>query len=84
MLKSGLNQRRKIKVSSDTFVPGLWCEFDDHYGYIRFIGDTYLTLCISNKPNTDPHARRNMNECCMVVFKEDWNRIIPCITSGHH
>ena len=84
MLKSGLNQRRKIKVSSDTFVPGLWCDFDDHHGYIRFVCESYVTLCISSKPSEDKNARRNLNECCIVVYKEDWDRIIPCITSGSH
>jgi len=71
-------------VYNNTFVTGLWCDYDEHHGYIRFIGEDYLTLCISNKPNIDPHSRRNINECCLLVFKKDWERIVPCVSSGSH
>lgn len=84
MLESGLNQRRKIKVSNDSFVPGLWCDYKEHHGYIRFVCDEYITLCVSTTPNPDPNARRQMNECCILIFNGDWSEVIPCVSSEHH
>jgi len=68
----------------DSFYKGLWCDYKQHHGYIRFVGDTYITLCIATKPNVDPNARRMMNECCLLIFKEDWEHLIPIISKREY
>ena len=51
---------------------------DQHYGFITFISEQYLTLCIHEytKPKQIAEgARCKYNQCNVLIFREQWNDI---------
>ncbi len=53
---------------------GARCRWRGHEGYINYIDDTHLLLCVSEKPNP-PGSKRPMNKCCLVVQEWDWEEL---------
>lgn len=52
-----------------TFAEGLQVQYKSHFGTIRFICDSYVTVCVTNFPND---RRRDV---CILVYREDFNQI---------
>ena len=50
------------------FMEGLVVKYKDHTGIIRFICDSYLTLCIQE------HEERVRN-VCILIYRYEWNQI---------
>ncbi|AFK66441.1 hypothetical protein SWPG_00194 [Synechococcus phage S-CBM2] len=67
-------------MSNDSFYEGLWVDYRQHHGYIRFVCEDYVTICINRLPVKDPHALRDTNEVCLLVYKNNWDEIIPEIS----
>lgn len=53
--------------------PGCPARYQDFEGTIEFVSDEYITLCVSKKPNEDPHAKTPWIKCCVVIFEADWD-----------
>lgn len=53
----------------EAFSEGLHVSYLEHYGYIRFISDRYLTICIKEFP-----GERNRN-VCLLVFRDNYSKI---------
>lgn len=51
-----------------TPVEGLEVRYKDHIGYIRFVGDSYATVCIQE------HQDKS-KDVCIVVYKEDFPKL---------
>ena len=51
------------------FTEGLVVKYKDHEGTIRFICDTYLTLCIEQYDE----KRRDV---CILIYRKEWNEIM--------
>lgn len=51
------------------FTEGLVVRYKDHTGTIRFICDTYLTLCIEQYDE----KRRDV---CILIYRKEWNEIM--------
>jgi hypothetical protein len=47
---------------------GLHVQYKHFIGTIRFVTDSYLTICIHN-------GKRKLNDVCIVVYRTDWNQI---------
>lgn len=52
-----------------TFAEGLVVQYRDHIGTIRFICDSYVTVCV----NKFPDDRRR--DVCILVYKDNFDEI---------
>lgn len=52
-----------------SFATGTQVEYRGQTGVIRFIDDTYLTICVSVNPND------KMRDVCLVVPNHQWDSI---------
>jgi hypothetical protein len=52
-----------------TFTEGLEVQYKDHIGKVRFICETYITICI----NSFPEERRR--DVCIVVYRSNFDKI---------
>lgn len=61
-----------------TFSPteNLFVEYKGYVGYIKFVDDVYLTICMK------PREGRMIQDVCMVVYREQWDNIK--LLQGHH
>lgn len=50
------------------FMEGLDVKYKNHVGTIRFICDSYLTLCIQE------HDEKVRN-VCILIYRDEWNQI---------
>jgi len=49
---------------------GTYIKFQDHTGYISFVGDDYITICTHE---TDaPEALHGKTFCNMLIYAKDW------------
>lgn len=51
-------------------------KFEDLEGRIEFVCDDYITICVSKRPNDDPHAKSNEIKCCVIVYRENWGDVL--------
>ena len=52
--------------------------YQHHTGFITFISDQYITICINEKdksPEEQLVARQPKEQCNLLVFKEDLNEV---------
>lgn len=52
-----------------TFAEGLIVEYESYIGEIRFICNSYITLCV----NSFPSERRR--DVCMLIYRDDFKKI---------
>lgn len=45
-----------------------------HEGYINFIDDDYITICVSEKPNS-PGSKHPTNKCCLLCYASQWDEL---------
>ena len=60
------------------FFPGQSVSYREHSGYVNFIGETYITICIKEycKPSEDmEHCKRNSTQVNLLVFREYWKEV---------
>jgi hypothetical protein len=50
------------------FMEGLVVKYKDHTGMIRFICDSYLTLCIEEYDE-------KVRNVCILIYRDEWNQI---------
>lgn len=43
-------------------------------GYINFVDDNYITICVSEKPNP-PGSRHSTNKCCLLCYNSQWDEL---------
>jgi hypothetical protein len=55
-------------MSKPSFYEGLHIKFKDHIGYVNFISDEYITLCINSNP--DP-----LRDVCILIYPHQWDDI---------
>jgi hypothetical protein len=51
------------------FAKGLLVQYENYIGNIRFVSNSYVTLCV----NSFPEEKRR--DVCMLIFREDFNKI---------
>jgi hypothetical protein len=54
------------------FEIGAHARYKEFEGYINFVCDDYITLCISEKDRPDEHSKTGKTQCCMLVYAADW------------
>jgi hypothetical protein len=51
------------------FSEGLTVQYENYIGQVRFVCNSYLTLCI----NTFPNEKRR--DVCMLIYRDDFHKI---------
>ena len=62
---------RNIVNSLSVGAPVRW---RGHEGYIEYLDDNHMLICVSEKDNP-PGSRRPTNKCCMVVIESYWDEL---------
>ena len=60
------------------FFPGQSVSYREHSGYVNFISEQYITICIKEycKPSEDLECcKRNSTQVNLLVFREYWNEV---------
>lgn len=68
----------KIEKMSCPFAENLEVYYEDSlgkktYGYIRFICDEYVTVCIKE-------GNYRVNDCCLLFYPDQWDRLVPVVS----
>ena len=61
------------------FYEGQLVIYDNTYGYVNFVSESYITICIKeyNKPPEEAeHAKSNVRQVCIVVPPECWDKVL--------
>ena len=61
------------------FYKGQFVIYDNTYGYVNFISEEYITICVREytKPSAEAeHALCNPSGLCVCVFPNDWDKVL--------
>jgi len=52
-------------------------EYDGLHGYVDFVDDAYITICVAVKDRhcEDTACLRRENRCCILVYPQDWKHV---------
>lgn len=56
------------------FTTGQSVKYKDLLGFVDFIDDDYITICIKSTPS---HSKRGSNDCCLCVYPDQYHEITP-------
>ena len=54
------------------FKIGVTIKYDNIVGDVQFVGDDYITFCVSEKPAHCPNSRHPTVKVCMLVYPHQW------------
>jgi len=63
----------------ERFYKGQLVTYDNHRGYVNFISEHYITVCIGeNKLSKEcaAHSKRNTRQICLCVTPDRWDKVI--------
>ena len=55
-------------MTEPAFAEGIEATYKEHQGYIQFVCDDYVTMCIGS--NADP-----MRDVCILIYRSNWKDI---------
>lgn len=61
------------------FYKGQFVIYDNTYGYVNFISEEYITICVREytKPSQEAeHALSAIRQVCVCVFPNDWDKVL--------
>tara|TARA_B100001057_G_scaffold500262_1_gene614364 strand:- start:676 stop:948 length:273 start_codon:yes stop_codon:yes gene_type:complete len=58
-------QREQFKI-------GLTIKYDNIIGDVQFVGDDYITFCVSERPTTCGHSLHPTCKVAMLVYTKQW------------
>ena len=67
------------------FTKGQQVEYDGFTGYVDFIDDAYITVCIAERERhseDSDHSVKKVNQCCVLVCPEQWGDVKPSCASS--
>ena len=62
------------------FTKGQIVTYKDFHGYVNFISDDYITICIREyeKPSHEAeHAKSTIRQVCLCVYPSQWDYVTP-------
>ena len=63
----------------ERFYSGQLVSFQGHKGFVNFISEEYITVCIreyTKPPEVAEHSRNKLNQVCICVFPDKWDQVI--------
>ena len=69
----------------ERFYQGQLVIYDGHQGYVNFISESYITICIreyTKPPQVAEHSRNNLNQVCICVSPDRWDYVLETQQRG--
>ena len=63
----------------ERFYSGQLVSFEGHQGFVNFISEEYITVCIreyTKPPEVAEHSRNKLNQVCVLVFPDKWDYVL--------
>ena len=63
----------------ERFYSGQLVSFQGHKGFVNFISEEYITVCIreyTKPPEVAEHSRNKLHQVCICVFPHDWDKVL--------
>lgn len=70
-------QQKRILV--DDWIQGEIIEYNGFSGFVNFISNEYITVCIheyEKPPEVAKHSRCKTHQVCLLVFNQYWDKVI--------
>ena len=64
------------------FQIGLTIKYDNITGDVQFVGDDYITFCVSEKPAHCPNSKHPTVKVCMLVYPHQYEDCIAVINNN--
>ena len=67
------------------FYKGQFVIYDNTYGYVNFISEEYITICVREytKPSAEAgHALSAIRQVCVCVFPNDWDKVLDVMVKS--
>tara|TARA_E500000331_G_scaffold245846_1_gene236275 strand:- start:8 stop:280 length:273 start_codon:yes stop_codon:yes gene_type:complete len=64
------------------FKIGVRIKYDNMEGDVQFVGDDYITFCVSEKPNTCEHSLHPTCKVAMLVYPHQWTDCTEVINNN--
>ena len=59
-------------MQREEFQIGVTIKYQSIIGEVQFVGEEYITFCVSEKPNTCAHSRHTTCKVAMLVYPKQW------------
>ena len=69
----------------DKFYPGQLVIYDGQQGYVNFISEQYITVCIreyTKPPELAEHSRNKLNQVCICITPDRWDNVLETQQRG--
>ena len=69
----------------DKFYPGQLVIYDGQQGYVNFISEEYITVCIreyTKPPEVAAHSRNKLNQVCICITPDRWDNVLETQQRG--
>ena len=69
----------------DKFYPGQLVIYDGQQGYVNFISEEYITVCIreyTKPPELAEHSRNKLNQVCICITPDRWDNVLETQQRG--
>ncbi len=69
----------------ERFYPDQLVIYDGHQGYVNFISESYITVCIkeyTKSPELAEYSRNNLNQVCLCITPDRWDYVLETQQRG--
>lgn len=70
------NATTKVKSSTTTFLVGDHVKWKHLEGFVNFIDDKYITICVCSYTKDDPYCLHKTQKVCVICYPPDWKDVI--------
>jgi len=70
------NAPTKVKsTGDDLFTVGEHVKWKDTEGFVNFISEDYITICVCTYTKDDPHCLHRTEKVCVLCYAHDWKDV---------
>jgi len=70
------NATTQVKPSSTTFLVGERVTWKHLSGYVHFVDEHYITICVHEYDKNDPMALHQKEKVCVLCYPQYWSEVI--------
>ena len=63
------------------FQIGITIKYDNITGDVQFVGDDYITFCVSEKPSHCPNSLHPTTKVCQLIYTKDWENCTEVVNT---
>ena len=67
------------------FIKGQQVIFQNFSGFVNFVSEHYITICIKETPKPKElaeHSKSKMNQVCICVYPDKWDQVLQTQQQG--